>query len=517
MTSIRWAVDSACPPFLRGFKARVEGSPLGYRLAKGAFWSLAGSVISRGLGLLSGILVARMLGRHEFGQLGMIQSTVGMFSTFAGFGMGLTANKHVAEFRTADSARAGRLIVISSLVAWVTGGIMTLALLAFAPWLASHTLASPALGSLLRTGALMLLLGGVNGAQIGALSGLESFKTIARVSLVAGMLSFPATVLGAWWGGVGGAVWGQVMALGLNCALNHWALRREAARADIPLGFQGIGREWKVLWSFSVPAVLAASLTGPVSWATSALLANQPDGYSQLGIYSAVLRIKIVPEIVLGILMAPLLPVLAERYAARDTAGYNKAASAAFSLSLLATLPLGLLQLAAPSLTLLPYGATYAGHHAVVQWLMLDLTVIGLFNPMASILASMNRMWFGFIYNLLSGAVYGLLGVFLIPRYGAAGLAAAFAGSHLVMLGPTLLYMYRTERAFLCGLPLGRLGLLLSAAAGVCVLAYAVLPSPLALLCGGLAVGGILWAHVKLLVSPREISGSVLSATGPAA
>ena len=511
MSSIRTAVDAACPPFLRIYKARLEASPLGYRLAKGAFWSLAGSIISRGLGLLSGILVARMLGKHDFGQFGMIQSTVGMFSTFAGFGMGLTANKHVAEFRGSDPARAGRLIVLSSLIAWGTGALMTSLLVVFAPWLAKHTLASPAMAGLLRDGALLLLLGGVNGAQIGALAGLEAFKTVARASMFGGLLSFPITIVGAWWAGVTGAVWAQVGALAANCFLNFLALRHEAARAGIPTGFEGLNREWSILWRFSLPAVLAASMTGPVSWATSALLANQADGYSQLGIYNAVLRIKIVPEIVLGILMAPLLPVLAERYSARDTAGYNKTAYAAFSLSLLATLPLGLLQLAMPWLTMLPYGKSYAGHNAVVQWLMVDLAVIGLFNPMSSIIASMNKMWFGFTYNLIWGAVYGVSALWLIPRYGASGLVAALTSSHLLMLGPTLYYMYRSEKAFLCGLPLGRMGCLITAAASLCVAAHALLPPAGALMCAGVSAFAVVSIHVRFLRP-----GRVLSLTGTA-
>jgi len=56
------------------------------------------------------------------GQLGMVQSTAGMFGIFAGFGMGLTANKHVAELKIKDPARAGRIIGLSSLVSWTTGG-----------------------------------------------------------------------------------------------------------------------------------------------------------------------------------------------------------------------------------------------------------------------------------------------------------------------------------------------------------------------------------------------------------
>ena len=75
---------------------------MGYRLARGVFWSMAGAVISRGLMLAAWVLVARMLGKTGYGELGMIQSTVGMFGVFAGFGLGLSATKHVAEFRRCE-------------------------------------------------------------------------------------------------------------------------------------------------------------------------------------------------------------------------------------------------------------------------------------------------------------------------------------------------------------------------------------------------------------------------------
>lgn len=45
------------------------------------------------------VTVARLLGNAVCGELGIIQSTVGMFGVFAGFGLRVTATKHVAEFR----------------------------------------------------------------------------------------------------------------------------------------------------------------------------------------------------------------------------------------------------------------------------------------------------------------------------------------------------------------------------------------------------------------------------------
>jgi O-antigen/teichoic acid export membrane protein len=95
---------------LQPFFKRIEASDIGIRLARGVFWSMAGAMISRGLMLVATVAVARLLGKTGYGELGMIQSTVGMFGVFAGFGLGLTATKHVAELRQSDPIRAGRIL-----------------------------------------------------------------------------------------------------------------------------------------------------------------------------------------------------------------------------------------------------------------------------------------------------------------------------------------------------------------------------------------------------------------------
>jgi len=255
--NIRAIAASYCPPILRPALGRIESSPLGLRLAKGVFWSMAGAMISRGLMLSAAILVARILGRTVYGELGMVRSTVGMLGVFAGFGLGLTATKHVAQYRHSDPARAGRIISLSWLVAAVTGVLMALGLFSFAPWLAEHTINAPHLAGVLRIAALILFLNALNGAQTGALSGFEAFKTVASVNLTVGVISFPVLFGGAYFGGLVGAVWALAAILGVQWLLNHLALRREAQRCGVPLTFGDCGREWPILWKFSLPAVLA--------------------------------------------------------------------------------------------------------------------------------------------------------------------------------------------------------------------------------------------------------------------
>jgi O-antigen/teichoic acid export membrane protein len=86
---------------------------LGSRLVLGVFWSAIGAVVSRSLALVAGIVIARLIGKAAFGEYGVIQSTLSMFSAFAMFGVGLTATKHIAEFRRADPERTGRIVGMS--------------------------------------------------------------------------------------------------------------------------------------------------------------------------------------------------------------------------------------------------------------------------------------------------------------------------------------------------------------------------------------------------------------------
>ncbi len=491
-------LDRWCPPFLQALKGRVEASPLGYRLAKGAFWSLAGSFISRGLGLIAAILVGRMLGKDDYGALGIIQNTIGMFGTLAGFGMGLTANKHVAEFKLADPDRAGRIIGAASALAWLTSGVMAVVLFLAAPWLAAHTLAAPHLAGLLRLGALLLLLSGINGAQTGALSGFESFKAIARINLISGLLSFPLMLIGAWRWGLAGVVWSLIIVQLLNCLLCARAVRAEAARFRVPIRLKNTVEDRHLFWSFSMPAVMAGVLNSFISWGASALVVNQAGGYGDMGIYNAALRVKLLPEMFLGMLIAPMLPILSEAFAKRDHHTFQRTLLFNFTLAVLIIIPVSLIQAAAPALTLLPFGAAYRDGLETVQWLMLHAVAYALIFPMGSILISMGEMWFSWLVNLIYAVLFGLGAWWLVPRYGAAGYAAAMVLAYLLANIPCVIFLYRRLPQVMIFLRWGWLAAVLIVLFLLCLLVSRQLPIVWAAVVGSAAAVAFLALKYRL-------------------
>ncbi len=421
---VKKAVYACCPDFLHPVLNRVEASEIGYRLAKGVFWSMASAVISRGLMLAALVLVARMLGKMGFGELGMIRSTVGMFGVLAGFGLGLTATKHVAEFRSSDPARAGRIIGLSTLFAAVTGGLMALGLFILAPWLAEHTINAPHLTGILRIGTLILFINALNGAQTGALAGFEAFKTIAHVNLFVGLISFPILISGAYFGGLTGAVWALAINLGVNWLLNHLALRKESRRYNVSFTFRNCSRELSVLWKFSLPAVLASSLVGPVNWICNALLVNQPEGYGEMGIFSAANQWYAMLLFLPGLLGSVVLPVFSERLGQRQIKQSMRTLSLAIKTNALLVLPIVLLASIASPYIMNLYGEDFRSGWPTLVVVLLTAGLLAVQTPVGQIIAASGKMWIGFAMNF-GWALTFIVSTLLLLDLGSLGLATA--------------------------------------------------------------------------------------------
>lgn len=430
-------------PSLRALHRRVLAVPFGERVLAGVFWSVAGTAFARALGVLASIVAARLLGRVSFGELGMIQGTVGMFGMVAGLGLGTTATKYVAEYRSTDPARAGRIVALASVFSWVTSGLMTVVLVVCAPWMSAHWLNAPHLAAPLQTGALLLLFGGVNGAQTGALAGLEAFRQIAKISFWTGLLSFPLLTAGVYFGSLAGAIWALVLNLAANCLLNYLALRRAMRRDRIAPDLHGLFGELPVVWRFSLPVTLVSLIVAPASWAGSVFLAQSTAGYAGLGEFSAGNQWRNVVMFIPYALAGVAMPTLSNLHGLHDPANYRKLLLLHLLLTtaFAGTAAAGVALFAGPIAS--SYGSNFAGAVPVIRWMALSGALIAVNSIAATAISSLGRAWTGCLYCLLCSSLLVLLSYALVPVHGARGLALANAlayAAHTVWQGA---FLYR--------------------------------------------------------------------------
>lgn len=395
------------------------------RFAAGAVWSVIGTVLSQALALVISVLTARLLGREEFGKFGMVQSTIGIFGVFAGFGLGVTATKYVAQWRVVDRARTGRIIGLSLLFTLAFGSVVAVLFVVLAPVLALKTLKCPDLDRALCIGAIILVLNALNGAQIGILSGFEGFKAVARTNLVRGLFSVPIVVAGAALWRLEGALWGLALAGFIGCLVNLRALQRECRNSGVTIRYVEGLREWRVLLAFSLPVILSATLVSPPMWLASTVLIGQPNGYAEMGIVSAATQWRTAITFLPSALSQLALPLLASLQQAEADRQYrsvlrwnliitgSSAVAAAIPICLVSPWLMGL------------YGPSFAPGWPVLIMSALTAVLISVNSVIGSLIATTGSVWHGLFFNLLWAILLLVLAVLLVPLYLARGLAAA--------------------------------------------------------------------------------------------
>lgn len=485
------AILTSSPRFVISIWERVCTSPIGYRLARGAFWSLTGTVISRGLSLVASVFVARILGSEQFGEVGIIRSTVEMLGVLAGFGLGLTATKHVAEFRKMAPERTGRVIALAGQFALASGLLTAVMLYVFSSWIANAVLAASHLDGSLRVASLLLLFHTLNGSQVGALVGFEAFRAVARTSLLGGLSSFPLLLAGAYIAGPVGVIWGLVLSLVVQWALNRSALMSEAARAGVPWQPAGAWQEWPMLWRFSLPAALSTAVVGPVDWICGAMLVNQPGGYAEMGVLSAAYQLRSILMFLPSLLMQAALPVMAETAAGRrNGAEFSCCVYATHSATILAGIPLATLLMFLAG----PISALYGPHFNVEDSVFIGASAVTMAQlagaGLGPAIQAQGRVWLGLTINACWGVILLLSVSSTVARFGAGALAYSAAVSYGIVGVCAAFYLARDLPAGVVGRMLATL-LLTATTTAICL----ILPSSMRL------AAAVPAAAVTLLIS----------------
>jgi O-antigen/teichoic acid export membrane protein len=267
---------------------------LSNRFSQGFIWNVVGALFTQGSVFLTTIILARLVGKEQFGQFGMIQSTLLTLTSIAQVATGLTATKFVAEFRDVDKEHAGRMLGLCSVLTLVTGTLATVLLIISAPWLADHVLKAPHLSTGLVLSAAFVLFSVMNGYQIGALAGLECYKNISIFGAVLGsahlVVCWGAAVLWGLNGGLAGLAISALLRWGVYSAV----LRREISKHGITIRRREGIRERESVLKFALPAALSGLTATPALWLGNAFLVRQPDGYSEMGTYTAVNNLRIM-------------------------------------------------------------------------------------------------------------------------------------------------------------------------------------------------------------------------------
>lgn len=423
---------------------RVAASSLARRLAHGSMWSVFGSATSRIMVLVSMILVARVLGRVSFGELGLIQSTLGIAGLMAGISLGSTATRFLAKYASTDPDRAGRIVALVTSVSVASVTFAAIVLVSVSGVVADAMLNSRHLESALVWGALLMAATAIRGIQEGIFAGLERFDTLAKLNVMDGAISLLTMLSLARIMGVTGAVIGLALGSVFVTVVGRFLLATELKRRGISVRYRGCTADWRILTGYSLPSLLTSLLTTPVLWYAMTRVAQSPQGTSGLGLYNAAYQwhgpIMFIPLILNGV----SIPALVQEWEAGNHQRFRAVTLWVCTVMLAVSVPPAAIAAMLSPLILDLYGEGFREGWLVLVLLLLAAPFHALSKITSTALLCMNQAWKVLGANLLWSFTLVAFVYSQVANLGVMALAIGFFVSHAVLAiaSTTLIFIY---------------------------------------------------------------------------
>lgn len=417
------------------------------RFAGAIRWNVAASVVAQASAFVLNIVFAKLMGRDTFGQFAIIQGTLTLVALLTQVGAS-AATRFVAEHRSVDSRRAGRVLALLRTATFAASALASLLLLAGASVVASSVLKAPQLTPALAIVAATLVASNMHSYNLGVLAGLESFRAVAWLSAVAGASYLVAGAVGAKLGGLNGALVGQLVSNLVLWALSTVAVRRACRAQGVIVTSDEMWSERSVLSGFVLPGMVSMLISAPALWFASAYLVRLPGGYGQMAFYSVANSMRLGIMLVPTLLYSVGLSLMSNQVGLGDERRYQRVYWVNLMLSVGITLAAALAVVVIAPLLLRMYGKEFHATYSVILVLVMSTLFESAAMAMAQVLWAHAKVWQSvWLIWIPRYASIVAFTVLLAPRHGAIGVAIAYTIGQVVYLASTAILVLRTGLA----------------------------------------------------------------------
>lgn len=165
-------------------------SELTRRLLKNTGYLSSSATITAAIGMVQGILTARLLGVENFGVLGTITLFTSVVNKLASFRMGELVVRYVGYYtERRDDTRAAATFKIALIVEFITSIFAFILILLLAPVAAKYLIKDPSTTGLFMVYSLIVPANAITESSTGLLQIFDRFRNLATINILQGIIT----------------------------------------------------------------------------------------------------------------------------------------------------------------------------------------------------------------------------------------------------------------------------------------------------------------------------------------
>jgi len=393
-------------------------------LFKDSFWAISGNGIGYALLLLSGIFVARFLGKDLYGQYGVVKTTMFYIASVATFGLNFTSTKYISELKKHNAAQVKSICQGSLNITILFSFVFAFILVVFAGSITSY-LNEPDLKLSFQVLGIIVVFKSLSTTQFGLLAGFGVFKTIARNNVISGVVQFVICVLMAYLYGLPGVLGGLLFSQIFTYGINYTSLR--IILKDFPN--QHKHNYFGELLRFSLPIALQ-EIINTICKLAGVFLITKLSSAGELGLYSATSQWEVCVSFMPILLSNVILSHLSSSIG--DNKRHNRTMRVMLLINFICTLIPAIIVYIFSNWIVSWYGPTFIGMNSVLNIIMFATVFNCCSNVFRAEFISIGKNWIFFSIRLLRDSVFLILAYWLIHKNEGANAAYYYAIAYAV-------------------------------------------------------------------------------------
>ena len=395
------------------------------------------SFVQRVLGMITTILLARVLGAASFGTYSVVTATSS--SAYGLVRLGIDAAIHVNVAEGVDSEEARRkteeMLGAGLAVLLCAGLVAGMGCLLAADWLASTVYGNAAIAIWIRIGGIAALLQCLYQFLYATLAGLHRFTDFAKVILLSSSLNVISIPIAAWGAGLAGAVTALVLVQAITVGLLAITVRRVVRSEGISLRFKNWAVRAGQLISLGFPFYAAGLVAIPVAYYLQGQLV-QHAGLSELGYLRVILSLVAIVSFAPQSAAAAMVSMFTRTRVQESNMLASRVMQNVKFVSIFALLTSSVVIAGLPLIIYVLLGDTYMPVAGVAGLGLVTAVLMAANGVVSNALFSNRKVMLIFVATLVQSGLFMGLGMYLIPQQGLIGyLVAELTGCIAVLVG----------------------------------------------------------------------------------